>query len=195
MDAPVETPPAQAEPQTGSFGPGGDIPANQPITPQASGSWRIVVAIAIGALVAIPFGSGKMKGFWDAVGSAMHTAVSSRTLSLTTPQKDAERLLARAVGHDQTAISQVAGEVDGWRGRIQLTSELNSQLTAALNSDDMRVREMGIEVDLAAMGLSEGFVIPIPGFHLPTFVGPFTTFDARLTVTQSVFDFASIRQM
>jgi len=48
--------------------------------------------------------------------------------------------------------------------------------------------------NLAAMGLSEGFVIPIPGFHLPTFVGPFTTMDARVSATQSLFDFSSIRR-
>jgi outer membrane protein TolC len=48
--------------------------------------------------------------------------------------------------------------------------------------------------NLAALGLGSGLLIPIPGFHFPTFVGPFTTFDARLTVNQSVFDFASIRR-
>jgi outer membrane protein len=35
--------------------------------------------------------------------------------------------------------------------------------------------------------------IPIPGFTIPTFVGPFDVFDARASVTQSVFDFSHIR--
>ncbi len=35
--------------------------------------------------------------------------------------------------------------------------------------------------------------IPIPGFTIPTFVGPFDVFDARANVTESVFDFSSIR--
>jgi outer membrane protein TolC len=48
--------------------------------------------------------------------------------------------------------------------------------------------------NLAAMGLSQGFVIPIPGFHLPSFVGPFTTMDARLGATQTLFDFSSVRR-
>ncbi len=48
--------------------------------------------------------------------------------------------------------------------------------------------------NLAAMGLAQGFVIPIPGFHLPTFVGPFTTMDARVSATQSLFDFSSVRR-
>jgi outer membrane protein len=41
-----------------------------------------------------------------------------------------------------------------------------------------------------------GFVFPhlaIPGFSIPTFVGPFDDFDARASVTQSIFDFSSIR--
>ena len=48
--------------------------------------------------------------------------------------------------------------------------------------------------NLAALGLGQGLIIPIPGFHFPTFVPPFTTFDARLTGTQSIFDFGSIRR-
>jgi len=35
--------------------------------------------------------------------------------------------------------------------------------------------------------------IPILGYSIPTFVGPFDVFDARASVTQSVFDFSSIR--
>ena len=41
-----------------------------------------------------------------------------------------------------------------------------------------------------------GFTFPklsIPGFSIPTFVGPFDVFDARASVTQSIFDFSSIR--
>ncbi len=47
-------------------------------------------------------------------------------------------------------------------------------------------------VNLAAMGIKFNF--PIPGFSLPRLVGPFTTMDARVTGTQTVFDFASIRR-
>jgi len=35
--------------------------------------------------------------------------------------------------------------------------------------------------------------IPIPGFTIPTFVGPFDVFDARASVTQTVFDFSRTR--
>jgi outer membrane protein TolC len=46
--------------------------------------------------------------------------------------------------------------------------------------------------NLAALGIQ--FHVPIPGFSVPTFVGPFTTFDARVTGSQSVFDFGAIRR-
>ncbi|HVO96457.1 MAG TPA: TolC family protein [Bryobacteraceae bacterium] len=35
---------------------------------------------------------------------------------------------------------------------------------------------------------------PIPGFSFPSFVGPFSGFDARVSAQQSVFDFSSIRR-
>src|SRR5581483_10641790 len=36
--------------------------------------------------------------------------------------------------------------------------------------------------------------VPIPGFVIPTFVGPFSVLDVRATVNQSVFDFSAIRR-
>jgi outer membrane protein len=47
--------------------------------------------------------------------------------------------------------------------------------------------------NLAALGIR--VAAPIPGFTFPTFVGPFTTFDARATATQSVVDFGAIRRL
>jgi outer membrane protein len=47
--------------------------------------------------------------------------------------------------------------------------------------------------NLAALGIT-GVRVPIPGFQFPTFVGPFTTMDARATVSENVFDFSSIRR-
>jgi outer membrane protein len=47
--------------------------------------------------------------------------------------------------------------------------------------------------NLAALGLGS-IPIAIPGFRFPTLVGPFDTFDARLTGNQSIFDFSAIRR-
>lgn len=46
--------------------------------------------------------------------------------------------------------------------------------------------------NLAAFGIR--IELPIPGFHFPAMVGPFNTFDARATASQSLFDAASIRR-
>jgi outer membrane protein len=46
--------------------------------------------------------------------------------------------------------------------------------------------------NLKAFGFS--FAIPIPGFNIPSIVGPFSVFDARATASQSIFDFSSIRR-
>jgi len=48
-------------------------------------------------------------------------------------------------------------------------------------------------VNLAAMGVR--FAVPIPGFSFPSLVGPFTVIDGRVSVTQTVFDFASVRRL
>ena len=37
--------------------------------------------------------------------------------------------------------------------------------------------------------------VPIPGFSFPRTVGPFTTMDARVNATQTVFDFSSFRRL
>jgi len=48
-------------------------------------------------------------------------------------------------------------------------------------------------INLAAEGLTS-VALPFPGFSFPRFVGPFSTTDARVSVQQSIFDFASIRR-
>jgi outer membrane protein TolC len=84
--------------------------------------------------------------------------------------------------------------------KIQLSGEAlkqaqsrSAQARAALLPDfEASLTDRDQTANLAAMGIH--ISVPIPGFQFPTFVGPFTTMDARATVTQSVFDFSSIRR-
>jgi outer membrane protein TolC len=84
--------------------------------------------------------------------------------------------------------------------RIQLSDEAlkqaqakSAEARAALLPDlEASLTDRDQTANLAAMGIK--VVVPIPGFQFPTFVGPFTTMDARATVTQSVFDFSSIKR-
>jgi outer membrane protein TolC len=84
--------------------------------------------------------------------------------------------------------------------KIQLSDEAlkqaqsrSAQARAALLPDlEASLTDRDQTANLAAMGIH--ISLPIPGFQFPTFVGPFTTMDARATVTQSVFDFSSIKR-
>lgn len=70
----------------------------------------------------------------------------------------------------------------------------SAEARAALLPDlEASVTQQSRTENLAALGL-QAVALPIPGFHFPTFVGPFSTFDARATASQSVFNFSSIRQ-
>jgi hypothetical protein len=79
----------------------------------------------------------------------------ARFLERLKPQTQAETLLEQAVGHSQSAVEQIAARVDRWQGKMQWTPQIASLTTAALNSSDVRVRESGIEVELAAYGLAK----------------------------------------
>ena len=76
-------------------------------------------------------------------------------LDQMTPQSQATLLLERSINHYSGANEQIAARVDGWRGKIQLDQKLNSLFTTAINSDDLRVRAAGIEIDLAARDLEK----------------------------------------
>lgn len=83
--------------------------------------------------------------------------------------------------------------------RVQLATELTKQArarsaqarAALLPNLDSSVNQQNRTVNLAALGIQ----IPIPGFQLPRLVGPFTTFDARATMSQSILDISAIRRL
>jgi outer membrane protein TolC len=94
---------------------------------------------------------------------------------------------------------QLAVSPEG-NAQVQLSAEAvkqaesrSDQARAALLPDlSAAFSEESVTRDLAAMGLH--FTVPLPNFHFPNFVGPFSTMDARVSATQSVFDFSSLRR-
>jgi outer membrane protein TolC len=84
--------------------------------------------------------------------------------------------------------------------RVRLTEEAlkqaesrSAQARGALLPDlSAAFSDQNLTRNLTAMGIQVS--IPIPGFRFPAFVGPFTTMDARVSASQSVFDFSSIRR-
>ena len=83
------------------------------------------------------------------------------------------KLAEEAIKQAETRVAQSrAALLPDFEGYIQDQSETNN------------LRAFGFRV------LSS----PIAGFTIPSFVGPFDVFDARINVNQSVFDFSSIRR-
>jgi hypothetical protein len=96
---------------------------------------------------------------WAKLFSARESTPASardvRQIDRMRPQKQAEALLELAVGNNQGAVDQISSRVDRWQGRVQWSPQIATLTTAALNSPDMRVRESGVEVELAAYGLGK----------------------------------------
>jgi outer membrane protein TolC len=63
---------------------------------------------------------------------------------------------------------------------------------ALLPNLDTTVRETRQTTNLKAYGFA--FNIPIPGFSIPSLVGPFNVFDARASAQQSVLNFSTVRK-
>jgi outer membrane protein TolC len=84
--------------------------------------------------------------------------------------------------------------------RLQLVEELARQAgirvaqarSTLLPQVESSVGQQNQTRNLAAFGIQ--ISLPIPGFQFPERVGPFNTFDARVTAAQSVFDLSSIRR-
>ena len=70
-------------------------------------------------------------------------------------QNQAELLLERSINHYAGASAEIAARVDHWQGQIELTERLTSLFTTAINSDDLRVRAAGIEVNLVGRKLEK----------------------------------------
>jgi outer membrane protein TolC len=102
-------------------------------------------------------------------------------------QLSLKRAVEVAVSPEGNTKIQLSGEA------LKQAQSRSAEARAALLPDlEASVGERDQTSNLAAMGIK--IVVPIPNFQFPTFVGPFTTMDARATVTQSVFDFSSIRR-
>jgi HEAT repeat protein len=80
---------------------------------------------------------------------------SQRDVDRQKPQKEAETLLARAVSRSDGANDEIQAHVESWRGKLSWNPQLSQLTTVALNSSDQNVRISGIEVQLAAYGLSK----------------------------------------
>jgi hypothetical protein len=152
----------------GTLGPNSDFAgaaqgANAPRPLKRSGS-ASVVAIATGVLLAVlAVNASNARAAWEHVTSLFSfgktSAASSdrdfRQLDRMKPQKQALLLLEMAVGNSENARDQIFARSDRWRGKLKWDPQFAALSRAALNSRDLRVREAGIEAELAAYGLAK----------------------------------------
>ncbi|MBI1747104.1 MAG: TolC family protein [Acidobacteria bacterium] len=109
-------------------------------------------------------------------------ATNSATLPLSL-----KRAVEIALAPDGNVRLRLAEEL------IQQAKARSGQARAALLPNvESSLSQQNQVRNLAALGLR--IRLPIIGFKLPDLVGPFNTFDARATATQSLFDAGSIRR-
>jgi hypothetical protein len=154
----------QPTPDYGTLGPGSDIPGPEdrdalPSSRKSALRSAHLIAAVIGMVAALIVGMTKAHPIWpNSIPSRSSEPASGkdlRQLDRMKPQKQAEMLLELAVGHSEGAVDQISSHVDRWNGQVQWNSQIASLTTAALNSNDRRVRESGVEVELAAYGLAK----------------------------------------
>ena len=75
-----------------------------------------------------------------------------------TAQQQAEFLLERSINRYRGANEEIVARAPGWLGAIRATPQLESLFRMAINSDDMRVREAAIEVNVSARGLARNAI-------------------------------------
>jgi hypothetical protein len=148
-----------------------DMNASDP-TPVAAGASAkagpAIVAFCGVILVALVVTTGTAGAAWDHVAGflslqgkpepASANVLSehhTETLDSMPPQGQAEFLLERSINHYAGANEQIAARVGKWRGRIKVTQRLESLFRMAINSDDLRVRAAGIEVNIVGRGLDK----------------------------------------
>jgi HEAT repeats len=76
-------------------------------------------------------------------------------INAMSPQDQAERLLEKVINHYSGAGEEIAKRVDGWRGQIKGTPELEKLTNTAYFSSDLRVRAAALEIWLARDGLAK----------------------------------------
>lgn len=152
-------------PDFGTLGPGSDVQKTPGLPDRQARRVRVIAVLVAGALLGLLLaGTTSARAAWNQIAELLSLQGKPQPASPSilseheierlgkqSPQAQVELLLERAINHYRGANDEIAARVDGWRGQIKLTPQLNSQITTGMNSNDLRVRAAAIEVDLAAL--------------------------------------------
>jgi HEAT repeats len=97
----------------------------------------------------------KLEGRPEPASASVLSEHEIEALDQKPPQSQAELLLERSINHYRGANEEIERRVEGWRGNLTLEGNLINLITTAINSDDLRVRAAGIEVDLAGRNVEK----------------------------------------
>src|SRR4051812_47379285 len=156
----------QPTPDYGSLGPGTDVRIGegvQQVPRRKVANGASLIAALIGVFAALVLGTlasarkplSDFTSFFFAEKNQPATAKDLEQLDNMRPQKQAETLLELSVARTAGASEQISSRVERWPGKLKWNSHVATLSAAAMNSTDMRVRESGIEVELAAYGLAK----------------------------------------
>ena len=157
----------QPAPDYGTLGPGSDVARAQAAGSGSTSRRGPFLAFIIGVCLAIVVvKAGHAHGTWsrftniffaphETAATAGRVPQDARQLDRLSPQKQAETLLELAVSRSDGASHEISSRVNRWQGKLEWNSQIATLTTAALSSNDSRVRESGIEVELAAYGLGK----------------------------------------
>jgi hypothetical protein len=159
-------------PDYGALGPGSDfVPTDAKLSRRKSSGIAQVAVVVAGIALAVLVANvenaraalarlrlGDLFSAQDSAQTDAPTLASAKNrtqLNRLNPQKQAERLLELAIGNSEGANQEIINRANSWRGKLNLDSQLSTLTTAALNSNDLQVRQSGLEVQLAAYGLAK----------------------------------------
>src|SRR5713101_8608016 len=114
---------------------------------------------------------------------AASQAFAQRTLPLSL--KRAVEIALTPEGSARVALAQESIQ--------QAESRVSQARAAFLPTLDSSVQDRRQTTNLKAFGFS--FNIPLPGFSIPSIVGPFDVFDARASAQQPLLDFTILRRI
>jgi outer membrane protein len=114
---------------------------------------------------------------------------AGQNLTVTVPalplsMKRAVEIALAPDGSTRVALAQESIE--------QAAQRVTEAKAAFLPNVDASIQDRRQTTDLQAFGFS--FKIPVPGFSLPSIVGPFNVLDTRATAQQSVVNFSDIKK-
>ena len=99
--------------------------------------------------------SSTSQGRTERTSAAVLSEHELEVLDAMSAQNQAELLLERSINHFRGANEQIAARAEGWLGQIRSTPRLENLFDTAINSDDLKVRVAGIDVNIAARNLEK----------------------------------------